>query len=210
MPHFQLGRKRLQSVVYPAAEQRRFHRAAPCFPAFLGPLPQHLVRRSQLAFFEDPPVGPFHAVADAFLVDIESDIVVDVHWVLLFEVSEPAVQSRSRHCTLQENPFSSAPLYIQTDDRFSSSVLLSLPIEHDSRRLVARPVPLRHSFMAIRFGMQQHVLGECGMRRQNEPPALPCYHGFALISRHTDSGAYDGSLVPVQYNSPHGGGLVAA
>src|ERR1017187_161062 len=109
MPHFQLGRKRLQSVVY---------RAAPCFPAFLGPLPQHLVRRSQLAFFEDPPVGPFHAVADAFLVDIESDIVVDVHWVLLFEVSEPAVQSRSRHCTLQENPFSSAPLYIQTDGTF--------------------------------------------------------------------------------------------
>src|ERR1017187_3595996 len=114
MPHFQLGRKRLQSVVYPAAEQRRFHRAAPCFPAFLGPLPQHLVRRSQLAFFEDPPVGPFHAVADAFLVDIESDIVVDVHWVLLFEVSEPAVQSRSRHCTLQENPSSSQALYIQT------------------------------------------------------------------------------------------------
>ncbi|MGD0872616.1 MAG: hypothetical protein ABSB88_23975, partial [Bryobacteraceae bacterium] len=34
---------------------------------------------------------------------------------LLFEVSEPAVQSRSRHCTLQENPSPFQPLYIQTD-----------------------------------------------------------------------------------------------
>jgi hypothetical protein len=29
-------------------------------------------------------------------VDIESDIVVDVHWVLLFEVSEPAAFSNPR------------------------------------------------------------------------------------------------------------------
>jgi hypothetical protein len=40
--------------------------------------------------------------------------VVDVHRVLLFEVSEPAVYSRSRHCSLQENPSSFRPLYIQT------------------------------------------------------------------------------------------------
>jgi len=39
--------------------------------------------------------------------------VVDVHGVLLCEVSEPAVLSRSRHCSLQENPSSSQPLYIQ-------------------------------------------------------------------------------------------------
>jgi PAS domain S-box-containing protein len=52
----------------------------------------------------------------AFLVDVESDIVNNVHWVLPIEVSEPARQIRSRHCTLQENPSSSAPLYIQTDE----------------------------------------------------------------------------------------------
>src|SRR5580658_747937 len=92
----------------------------------------------------------------------------------------------------------------------SCSGTLSLPIEHDSRRLVARHMPLRDSFIAIRFGMQQHFLRQCGVRRQNEPPALPCYHGFGLISRHTDSGACDRSLVPVQYDSAHGGGLVAA
>jgi hypothetical protein len=47
-------------------------------------------------------------------VHIESDIVVDVHGVLLIEVSEPVLVSRSRHCSLQENPSSSQPLYIQT------------------------------------------------------------------------------------------------
>src|ERR1019366_6425252 len=48
---------------------------------------------------------------------IQSDIVVDVHWVLLFEVSEPVRKNRSRHCTLQENPSSSQALYIQTGHR---------------------------------------------------------------------------------------------
>src|ERR1017187_9364020 len=57
--------------------------------------------------------------------------------------------------------------------------------------------------------MQEHVLGGCGMGRQNEIPALPCYRGFALISRHTDSGSYDSSPAPVQYDAPQGGCLVA-
>src|SRR5208283_2764792 len=84
------------------------------FRAFPGPLAQCVVRRSQLAFLDNPPVGGLHAVADAFLVYIESDIVVDVHGVLRFEVSEPVRENRSRHCTLQENPSSSQALYIQT------------------------------------------------------------------------------------------------
>src|SRR5215471_16251581 len=71
-------------------------------------------RRSQRAFFHDGPVGSLHAITDTFLVYIESDIVVDVHWVLLFEVSEPVVNTRSRHCSLQENPSSFRSLYIQT------------------------------------------------------------------------------------------------
>jgi len=37
--------------------------------------------------------------------------VTDVHWVLLFEVSEPVRKNRSRHCTLRGNP---TYLYIQT------------------------------------------------------------------------------------------------
>src|SRR5215468_11485167 len=72
------------------------------------------VRRSQRAFFHDGPVGSLHAITDTFLVYIESDIVVDVHWVLLFQVSEPVVNTRSRHCSLQENPSSFRSLYIQT------------------------------------------------------------------------------------------------
>src|SRR6516162_7701334 len=49
----------------------------------------------------------------SFLVHIESDIVVDVAGLLRLEVSEPALVSRSRHCSLQENPSSSQPLFIQ-------------------------------------------------------------------------------------------------
>jgi hypothetical protein len=45
-------------------------------------------------------------------VYVESDIVVYVHGVLRFEVSEPAPISRSRHCNLQENPSSSQPLLL--------------------------------------------------------------------------------------------------
>jgi hypothetical protein len=65
--------------------------------------------------FDDRPVAGLHAVTDAFLVYVESDIVTDSHWVLLSEVSEPALLSRSRHCSARENPFPSQPLYIQTD-----------------------------------------------------------------------------------------------
>src|SRR5450756_2082712 len=107
-------RDRFQSVVDPAAEQRRFHRPAPGLGAFPCPSAQDRALGRQLALLEDGSVGGFHAVADAFLVDVESDIVVYVHTVLLFEVSEPAVMSRSWHCTLQENPPSSESLYIQT------------------------------------------------------------------------------------------------
>src|SRR5215813_1567278 len=57
--------------------------------------------------WDAPP--PFHAEPEH-----ESDIVVDVHWVLLFQVSEPVVNTRSRHCSLQENPSSFRSLYIQT------------------------------------------------------------------------------------------------
>src|SRR5207248_10601688 len=85
------------------------------FGTLLRPQAQCRARRWHLAFFVNPSVSGLHAVADAFLVDIESDIVIGVHWVLLIEVSEPAPQSRSRHHNLRENPFPSQPLYIQTD-----------------------------------------------------------------------------------------------
>src|ERR1019366_3945985 len=123
MSHLQLRGKRFQGVVDPAAEQRRFHRPLPGFGAFARPETQDRALGRQCVLLEDGSVGGFHAVADTFLVDVESDIVVYVHWVLLSEVSEPAVMSRSRlHCTLQENPSSSESLYIQPDDRLLSSV----------------------------------------------------------------------------------------
>jgi hypothetical protein len=50
--------------------------------------------RPQPAFFDDPPVGGLHAVTDAFLVYIESDIVTDGHWVLLFVLSAPVLLNR--------------------------------------------------------------------------------------------------------------------
>jgi hypothetical protein len=40
----------------------------------LSPLPKRLVPGSQLAFLDNPTVGGFYAVTDAFLVNIESDI----------------------------------------------------------------------------------------------------------------------------------------
>src|ERR1039458_4736636 len=86
-------------------------------PAFNAPAALAILRQAglDLPFLHDPPVGGLHAITHAFLVYIESDIVVDVHWVLLFEVSEAALESRPRqHCTLQENPSSSEALYIQT------------------------------------------------------------------------------------------------
>jgi hypothetical protein len=75
--------KRLQCIVYPAAEQRRLHRAVPWLLAFPCPLPQHHWYGTQYAFFVDVSVGSLHAVADSLLVNIESDIVFDSHWVLL-------------------------------------------------------------------------------------------------------------------------------
>src|SRR5215472_517944 len=117
VPHFQLGRKRLQRIVDPSAQQGCFHGPVPRLRAFAGPLAQRHPPGRQLAFFHNHAIGQLHAVADAFLVDVESDIVVYVyvHWVLLSEVSEPAVESRSRYCTQQENPSPSQSLYIRTD-----------------------------------------------------------------------------------------------
>ena len=90
--HLQLGGKRLQRVVNPATEQGRFHRPAPWLGAFPRPRSKRVVRRTQLAFLDDLAVGGLDAIADAFLVNVESDIVTDVHvWVLLFEVSEPVL-----------------------------------------------------------------------------------------------------------------------
>src|SRR5476649_2038842 len=88
---------------------------------FLCPFPQHLVRRPQFAFLDDLSVGGLHAVTDALLVNVESDIVFDVHWVLPFEVSEPVRKNRSRHCTLRGNP---TYLYIQTANPDSRPPLL--------------------------------------------------------------------------------------
>src|ERR1019366_3864431 len=87
----------------------------------LRPLPQRLVRSPQFAFLDDLAVGGLDAVADAFLVNVESDIVFDVHWVLLIEVSEPVRKDRSRHYTLQGNPTAAPYLYIQTDSQFPAN-----------------------------------------------------------------------------------------
>src|SRR3954452_5183000 len=79
----------------------------------LRPFPKRSVGRPHAALFDHLSVGTLDAVADAFLVNVESDIVLDVHRVLLIEVSEPVRKNRSRHCTLQGNP-TTPYLYIQT------------------------------------------------------------------------------------------------
>src|SRR5215468_10463955 len=105
------------------------------------------VRRSQRAFFHDGPVGSLHAITDTFLVYIESDIVVDVHWVLLFQVSEPVVNTRSRHCSLQENPSSFRSLYIQT-----CGILGNSPAPASGLRPgESNPVFTEHSQQAMRL-----------------------------------------------------------
>src|ERR1019366_1634377 len=146
VPHLQLGGKGFQHVVNPTAEQRRFHRAVPGFRALLRPLPQRLVRSPQFAFLDDLAVGGLDAVADAFLVNVESDIVFDVHWVLLIEVSEPVRKDRSRHYTLQGNPTAAPYLYIQTDSQFPANRAGMCAVEVAVRRPATPSSPqTRHS-----------------------------------------------------------------
>src|ERR1700685_790045 len=87
----------------------------------LGPLVQSWPRSGQLAFLHNSAVRSLYAITDGFLVYVKSDIVDNIHGVLLFEISEPAARnSRSQHRNLEENPSSFANhlwrhLYIQTD-----------------------------------------------------------------------------------------------
>src|ERR1051326_6730704 len=117
MGHFQARGVGPQRVVNPSAEQRCFHGPMPGMGLRRRPLAQGRALRHQAALFDHRPVGGLDAEVDVFLVDVESDIVRDVHWVLLVELSESALISWSRHSSFQENLFS-WHLYIQTDGTY--------------------------------------------------------------------------------------------
>src|SRR5216683_2643319 len=110
------------NVVDPGAEQRGFHGSMPGLPQAFRPAPQYRPFRLQGAFLHNLAVCGLYAIADGFLVYVQSDIVDSIHGVLLIEISESTARnSRSQQCNLEENPFSlrSKPfpryLYIQTD-----------------------------------------------------------------------------------------------
>jgi hypothetical protein len=122
MAHGKLLRVRLQGVVNPRTEQRRFHRTMPATFPSCRPAPQGRTLRYQGAFLHNLAGGCLYAKTDSFLVYVESDIVNSIHGVLLIEISESAASnSRSQQCNLEENPFSLGNnpffqhLYIQTD-----------------------------------------------------------------------------------------------
>ena len=122
MPHHQPLGIRLQCVVDPGAEECRFHGAMPGNTLRLRPIrAKRWPRSGQLALLHNSAVRSLYAITDGFLVYVQSDIVDNIHGVLLFEISEPAARnSRSQHRNLEENPSSFANhlrrhLYIQTD-----------------------------------------------------------------------------------------------
>src|SRR5258708_40082891 len=106
MPHLQLPGVRVQGVVDPRAEKRCLHGATPRLHLFLCPFRESSSIGRQLAFLHNLAGNRFDAVADTFLVDVESDIVNDIHGVLLYEYFEPALGSRAQDNNLWENPSS--------------------------------------------------------------------------------------------------------
>jgi len=83
MGHFQARGVGLQGVVNPSAEQRCFHGPVPGRDLLRSPVPQSCSLRQQFALFDHRAIGGLDAEVEVFLVDVESDIVRDVHWVLL-------------------------------------------------------------------------------------------------------------------------------
>ncbi len=65
--------------------------AMPSVPPRAGPQTQSRTPGHQPAHFHNLAVGHLDAELDVFLVYVESDIVSDVHGVLQFEDSEPAL-----------------------------------------------------------------------------------------------------------------------
>jgi hypothetical protein len=71
------------------------------------PAAQHRAIRLQRAFLHNLASRGLYAKTDGFLVNVESDIMNNIHGVLLIEISELAASnSRSQQCNLEENPFS--------------------------------------------------------------------------------------------------------
>ena len=122
MTHHQPLRIGLQGVVDPGTEQRGFHGATPRFPKAFRPASKRAAQCRQFCLPNNSAICRLYAITDGFLVYVQSDIVDNIHGVLLIEISEPAARnSRSQHSNLEENP-SSFPrhlqrhLYIQTDE----------------------------------------------------------------------------------------------
>src|ERR1700730_3001796 len=70
-------------IVDPAREQRRFQRPHPRPRLRLGPRVQIYSPRRNRSFLQDSSILRLGTEADSLLMDVESDIVDSVHWVLL-------------------------------------------------------------------------------------------------------------------------------
>jgi hypothetical protein len=99
-------------------------------------------------------------------VYVQSDIVDNIHGVLLIEISEPAARnSRSQHRNLEENPSSFAShlrwhLYIQTDENDPKACV---PLGHLLRRVSFRVMFVRPTIPSARRMMVVFMAPYCAV-----------------------------------------------
>ena len=70
---------RQQMIVDPAGENRCFHRHGPWLGKSLHPAVQFPARRPNFAFLVDLAARILHAIADRLLVNIQPDVIHNVH-----------------------------------------------------------------------------------------------------------------------------------
>src|SRR5207247_6915914 len=75
MRYLHCGCVRLQMIVDPAAEDRRFHGSRPRLRKCLQPGVQLPARRANLALLVNLTAGILYAIADRLLVQIQSDVI---------------------------------------------------------------------------------------------------------------------------------------
>src|SRR5271165_3346556 len=99
MRHLYLGRVWQQMIIDPARENRGFHGYAPGLRKSLHPAVQFASRGSDPAFLQDPPARILDAIADRFLVNIQTDVIHTLHEEPPWLFSESTFPLSSAFCT---------------------------------------------------------------------------------------------------------------
>src|ERR1017187_6848114 len=99
MRHLYLGRVGQQMIIDPAREDRGFHGYAPGLRKSLHPAVQFASRGPDLAFLQDLPAPILDAIADRFLVNIQTDVIHTLHEEPPWLFSESTFSLSSAFCT---------------------------------------------------------------------------------------------------------------